>query len=91
MEESPMAKSAPLDESAESVAASAPMMGEPESEMDVDQGIEVQEFAQRNLEITETMAETQTVSSDLFIPLIIVTAILGGLTVFYLLKFFKNN
>ena len=88
MEESPMAKSIPTDDSTESVAASAPMMAE--SEMDIDQGMEVSEFAQRNLEIQETIAETQTVSPDLFAPLIIITAILGGLTIFYLWKSFKK-
>jgi hypothetical protein len=52
--------------------------------------MEVSEFAQRNLEIQETIAETQTVSPDLFAPLIIITAILGGLTIFYLWKSFKK-
>jgi DNA-binding transcriptional ArsR family regulator len=98
MEESSMAKSIPMDESVESVVASAPMMAESQSEMEFDQGMEVQEFAQRNLEVTETIAETitetitetQTASPDLFIPLIIITTILGGLTVFYLWKSFKK-
>jgi len=91
MEESPMIKSTPIDESSEPVAASTPMLTEPESEMNLDQGMEVQEFAQRNLEITETVVETQTVSLDLFVSLVIITAILGGLTIFYLWKNFKNN
>jgi len=90
MEESPITKSNAIDESAESVTASTPMMKELESGMHLDQGIEVQEFAQRNLELTETVAGTQTVFSDFFIPLIIITAILGGLTVFYLWKYFKK-
>ena len=89
MEESPMAKSAPADETAESITASAPMIAEPESEMDFDQGMDSSEFAQRNLEVAETIAESQTVSSDLFLPLIIITAILGGFTIFYLVKSFK--
>ena len=91
MEESPMIKSTPIDESSEPVAASVPILTEPESEMNLDQGMEVQEFAQRNLEITETVVETQTVSLDLFVSLVIITAILGGLTIFYLWKNFKNN
>jgi DNA-binding transcriptional ArsR family regulator len=91
MEESPMMKSIPIDESAESVATSSPMMAESESAMDLDQGMEVQEFAQSNLEITETVIESQTASPDFFIPLITITAILGGLTIFYLWKLFKNN
>ena len=33
---------------------------------------------------------TSAPSSDLFLPLIIVTAILGGLTIFYLVKYFKK-
>ena len=59
------------------------MMAEPESEMDFDQGMESQEFVQSNLEIAES-------SPELFIPLVIITAILGGLTIFYLWKSFKK-
>ena len=90
MEDSPMAKSVPADESTESIAASAPMMAEPESEMDFDQGMESQEFAQRNLEIAETVAESGTTSPDLLIPLVVLTVILGGLTLYYLVKSFKK-
>ena len=90
MEETSMAKSVPADESAESIAASAPMMAQPESEMDFEQGAETEEFVPRNLEITETIVESQTPSSDFFVPLIIITAILGGLTIFYFWKSLKK-
>ncbi len=90
MEESPMAKSLPSEDSAESIIASAPMMTESESEIDFDQGMDSQEFSQRNLEIAETVAESETLFSDLFIPLIIITGILGGLTIYFLLKSIKK-
>jgi DNA-binding transcriptional ArsR family regulator len=88
VEESPVAKSDPIGDPTEYVATSAPMMAE--SEIDLDQGIEVQEFAQSNLEITEKVVESQTVSLDLSIPLIIITIILGGLTILYICKSFKK-
>ncbi len=88
MEESHVAKSDPIGDPAESAATSAPMMAE--SEMDLDQGMGVQEFAQSNLEITEKVVESQTASLDLFIPLITITAVLCGLTIFYIWKSFKK-
>jgi DNA-binding transcriptional ArsR family regulator len=79
-----MAESISSDESADSVAASAPMYAEPESE----------ELIQHNLEIVETVIETDgglSTSPDLFISFVIITIILGGLTVYYLWKSLKKS
>ncbi|MFQ5783031.1 MAG: ArsR/SmtB family transcription factor [Nitrosopumilus sp.] len=69
-------------DTAESIAASAPMTAESES----------QDFAQHNLEIAKTMAESDVSSTiDLFVPLLIITGILGCLTIYYLWKFKKSG
>ena len=47
---------------------------------------EVENFASE-----ETMQVTLVSSSDLFLPLIIITAILGGLTIFHLVTYFKKQ
>ena len=75
-------QSAPIDESIRSLPASAPMMAESES----------QDVAQYSLEAVETIVDSEiSVNSDLFLPFLIITMILGGLTVYYLLKSQKSN
>ena len=70
------------DESAESVAASAPTYSEPESE----------ELIQHNLEIAETVTDGGvSASPDLFTSFVIITIVLGGLTVYYLWKSLKKS
>jgi len=75
-------QSAPIDESVRSLPASAPMMAESES----------QDAAQYSLDVAETIVDSEiSVNSDLFLPFLIITVILGGLTVYYLLKSKKSN
>jgi len=75
-------QSAPLDESVRSLPASAPMMAESES----------QDAAQYSLEVAETIVDSEiSVNSDLFLPFLIITMILGGITAYYLWKFRKSN
>ncbi|MDH3736970.1 MAG: winged helix-turn-helix domain-containing protein [Nitrosopumilus sp.] len=88
-----MTKSLSGDESADSIAASAPVMSaEPESQIKFEEIAESQ-VAQRNLEIAETAidADSGIFTSDLFIPFVIITMILGGVTVYYLWKLLKKS
>ncbi|QDI88482.1 ArsR family transcriptional regulator [Candidatus Nitrosopumilus sp. SW] len=68
-----------FDESAESIMASAPMM-ESESQ-DLSAG----------MEISEKAIDSGVSGIDLSIPFVIITIILGGLTIYYLWKFKKSN
>ena len=75
-------QSAPIDESIRSLPASAPMFAESES----------QDTAQYSLDVAETIVNSEiTVNSDLFLPFLIITIILGGITVSYLWKLRKSN
>ena len=70
------------DESAQSILASAPMVAESES----------QDFTQRSLEIAETVLDSDASTNfDLFLPLVIITIILGGMTGYYLWKLKKSK
>ncbi|QLH07892.1 ArsR family transcriptional regulator [Nitrosopumilus ureiphilus] len=82
-----------MDESAESVAASAPMVAESESQMQFEKSVAPQDFTQENLDIAETVIDSDIVNlgTDLYIPFVIATVILGGLTVYYLIKYLKNS
>ena len=68
------AKSMDSFESAESMMASAPMA---ESQP---------EILSRGLELEETMIDSEVSGIDLFIPFVMITIILGGLTLYYFLK-----
>ena len=81
-------KSLMADESAESITASVPMITESESQMDLDAS---QNFEEESIDVVLSSSELITTTSDLFIPFVIITSILGGLTVFYLYKFFKKS
>lgn len=75
-------QSAPIDESVRSLPTSAPMVAESES----------QELSQRGLDVAETIVDSEiSVSSELFLPFLIITIILGGLTVYYFWKFRKSS
>ena len=80
-------KSLMADESAESITASVPMIAESESQMDLDAS---QNFEEESIDVVLSSSELVTTTSDLFLPFLIITSILGGLTVFYLYKFFKK-
>ena len=70
------------DESTYSLPASAPMTAESES----------QDISQRNLDVAESLVHSETyVNSDLFLPFVIITIILGGITIFYFWKSRKLN
>jgi len=77
-----MSKSLPVDESAENIAASDPMFAESEKS------------TLQNMNAVATMSDVDAgafTGSDLFIPFIIITAILGGLTAYYLWKSLKKS
>ena len=82
-----------MDESAESIAASAPTGAEPESQMQFEKSIKPQDFTQENLDIADTIvsSDVSNLGTDLFIPFVIATIILGGLTIYYLIKYLKNS
>ena len=70
------------DESTHSLPASTPMIAESES----------QDISQRSLDVTESIVHSETyVNSDLFLPFVIITIILGGITIFYFWKSRKHN
>jgi hypothetical protein len=89
-----MTESLSGDESTD-IAASAPSISdEPESQIAFEKIDEPQEVTQRNLEIVETAIETDggvLAGSDLFIPFVVITIILGGVTVYYLWKLLKKS
>ncbi|MFB5619884.1 MAG: ArsR/SmtB family transcription factor [Nitrosopumilus sp.] len=75
-------QSAPIEESVRSLPTSAPMIAESES----------QELSQRGLDVAETIVDSEIpVGSELFLPFLIITVILGGLTVYYFWKFRKSS
>jgi len=80
-------------EPAESIAASAPIDAESGSEMQFEKSIKPQDFTQENLDIADTMvsSDVSNLGTDLFIPFVIATIILGGLTIYYLIKYLKNS
>ena len=70
------------DESIRSLPASAPVIAESES----------QDMSQRGLDVAESIVHSEAyVNSEFFLPFVIITAVLGGLTVFYLWKSRKSN
>ena len=78
------------DESASSIPASAPVV---ESEAPMNYASS-KDLNQETLEIVDTSLTSSDVmnfTSDMFIPLAIVTIIFGGLTVYYLYRFFKKT
>ncbi len=75
-------QSIPIEESIRSLPASAPMAAESES----------QDIAQHGLDVAETVANSEiTASSDLFLPFVIVTLLLGAITAYYLWKLKKSS
>lgn len=79
-----------MDESAESIAA-APMVAESESHMQLE-SVESQDYVQENLDVVETVidSDVSNLGTELFFPFVILTAILGGITIYYLIKYLKN-
>jgi hypothetical protein len=77
------------DESASSISASAPI-AESEDPMNY---VGSEDLKQETLEIVDTTLSSNDVinsTSELFIPLAIITMVFGGLTVYYLYRFFKK-
>jgi DNA-binding transcriptional ArsR family regulator len=76
------ARSLSSDESMESISVSSPMITESES----------QDIAERSMDVIDTVVNSEvTVNSDFFLPFVVITIILGGLTVYYLWKSRKSN
>ncbi len=85
-------KSLAADESAQPTMASTPTISE--SEMDLDAFEVSEKLKEESLDVTDvalSSGELITTTSDLFIPFLIITSILGGLTAYYLYKFFKKS
>ena len=79
------AKNTPITSSEES------MRSIPESTMMIAES-DSQDSPQYGLDITENIVDSEiTVNSDLFLPFLIITVILGGITVYYLWKSRKVN
>jgi DNA-binding transcriptional ArsR family regulator len=75
-------QSIPIEESMRSLPASAPMAAESES----------QDIAQHGLDVAETVANSKiTASSDLFLPFVMITLLLGAITAYYLWKLRKSS
>ena len=75
-------QSLPTDESMESISASSPMIAESES----------QDIAERSMDVVNTAVNSEmSVNSNFFLPFVVITIILGGLTVYYLWKSRKSN
>ncbi len=75
-------QSVPIDESVRSLPASTPMAAESES----------QEIPQRSLDVMETISDSEiSVNSDLFLPFLIITMVLGGITAYYFWKSRKSR
>ena len=75
-------RSMPSGESMESIPAPSQMIAESESK----------DIAERGMDVVNTAVNSElAVDSDLFLPFIVITIILGGLTAYYLWKFRKSN
>lgn len=75
-------QSLPPDESMESISTSSPMIAESES----------QDIAERSMDVVNTAVNSEmSVNSNFFLPFVVITIILGGLTVYYLWKSRKSN
>jgi len=88
-----MSESISVDESMRNIETSAPMSAEIESQTGVDPITTSEEFTPWDLDIVDTAVNTDggiIITSDLFLPFIIIGLILGGLTVYYLWKFFRK-
>ena len=77
------------DESASSIPAST-LTTESESPMNYLGSKDLKQDALEIIDTTLTSNDVINSTSELFVPLTIVTVILGGLTVYYLYKFFKK-
>ena len=81
-ESSKSIQSAPIDESVRSLPESGHMIAESES----------RSAAQYSLDAAETVVNSEiSVNSDLFLPFLMITVILGGITSYYLWKLKKSN
>jgi len=75
-------QSLPSNEFIESISVPSQMVAESESPY----------IAERSMDVVNNAVDSElTVNSDLFLPFVVITIILGGLTVYYLWKFRKSN
>ena len=75
-------QSLPSDESMESISVPSTMIAESKS----------QDITERSMDVVNTAIDYElTANSDFFLPFVVITIILGGLTVYYLRKFRKPN
>ncbi len=75
-------------DSKESFSAAAPTVAESEPQMDFKGAADLKE---ESLEVINTILSfDELITAELLLPLVIITAMLGGLTLYYLYKFFKE-
>ena len=82
------------EESAQFARSSSPMVAESESQMDFENSVEPIDLAQNSLDSVDSISTSNQIiasTSELFIPFVILTVILGGLTVYFLYKFFRKS
>ncbi|NNM35620.1 MAG: winged helix-turn-helix transcriptional regulator [Nitrosopumilus sp.] len=72
----------------ESISASAPISAESQMELESAEP----ESLTESIEVTDlAISSSELIATELFIPLVVITLVLGGLTVYYLYKFFKKS
>lgn len=75
----------------ESARSFSPMIAESESQMDFENSADLVQNSLESVDPINTSNEIIASTSELFIPFVILTAILGGLTVYFLYKFFRKS
>ena len=88
-----VSESISVDEFAGSTKTSSPMSSETESQTEFDTISESEEFTQQDFDVVDSGINTDgglIITSDLFLPFIVIGLILGGLSVYYLQKFFRK-
>ncbi|MBT8242595.1 MAG: winged helix-turn-helix transcriptional regulator [Nitrosopumilus sp.] len=72
----------------ESISASAPISAESQMELE---SVESESLTE-SIEVTDlAISSSELIATELFIPLVVITLVLGGLTVYYMYKFFKKS
>lgn len=79
------------EESVQSTRSSSPMVAESESQMDFENSADLAQHSLDSVDSINTSNQIISSTSELFIPFVILTVILGGLTVYFLYKFFRKS
>ena len=79
------------EESIQSTRSSSSIVAESESQMDFENSADLVQRPLDSLESINTSNQIIASTSELFIPFVLLTVILGGLTVYFLYKFFRKS